>query len=68
MIDLPGRLADVIRDELEVEMSLVHTEILGGRIENMERYKLLMGKLEGLRTAARSVDAALKKMRAIDDE
>lgn len=68
MIDLTGRLAAAVRDEIEAEMSLVHAELIGGTVPNMERYKLLMGKIEGLRIAARSVETALKKMRTIDDE
>lgn len=67
MIDLTGRLAAAVKDEIDREMGVVHTELIGGRVDTMERYKLLMGKLEGLKIAASSVDAALKKMRTIDD-
>lgn len=68
MIDLPGALAAAIRDAIEDEISLVHAELIGGHVPNMERYKLLMGKLEGLRIAARSVETALHKVRMTDDD
>ena len=68
MIDLTGRLATAVRSEIEAEMELVHAELIGGHVPDMERYKLLMGKIEGLKIAARSVETALKKMRTVDDE
>ena len=68
MIDLDGRLADTVKREIERELTIVHAELIGGRVDTMERYKLLMGKIEGLKIAASSVETALKKMRTIDDE
>jgi hypothetical protein len=64
--DLIDRLIVFIKTGLEEELALISSELLGGKVETMERYKFLMGKREGLVLAHRGVDAALKKMRNDD--
>ena len=68
MRDLLREYRDMVVGLMEEDLQMVHRELLDGRVETMERYKLLVGKIEGLQSAARSVDAALKKMRTFDDE
>lgn len=68
MRDLLREYRDAVAEMMAEDLETVHRELLDGRVENMERYRFLMGKREGLNSAARSADAALKKMRTFDDE
>lgn len=68
MRDILREYRDAVREMMAEDLETVHRELLGGRVDNMERYKFLMGKIEGLNSAASSADAALKKMRTFDDE
>lgn len=68
MIDLPAQLAADVHHALMQEMQVIEAEVLNGRVTDMERYKFLMGQLEGLRIATRVVADALKKARFDDEE
>jgi hypothetical protein len=66
MKDLIETFTVTLKSGLEEELALISSELLGGKVETMERYKFLMGKRDGLVLAHRGIDAALKKMRHDD--
>jgi hypothetical protein len=58
--------AESILRELEKTIRDTENMVLGGGVTDMERYRFLMGRLEGLRFSQQSVKDLLK--RHTDDE
>ncbi len=54
-------LAESILRELEKTIRDTESIVLGGGVTDMERYRFLMGRLEGLRFSQQSVKDILKK-------
>lgn len=68
MRDILKEYRDAVVRALGDDLELVHREVLDDRVKKQKRYKFLMGKIEGLTNATRSLDAALKEMRTDADE
>ena len=68
MRDVVREYRDAILENLAEDLEIIHRELLDGRVENMERYKYLMGAIEGLKSAERSVATALKEVRTDDED
>lgn len=68
MRDILREFRDAILEGMADDLEMIHRELLDGRVENMERYKFLMGSLEGLKSAERSIASALKEVRTDDDD
>jgi hypothetical protein len=60
------KFAESILRELDKTIRDTETMVLGGSVSDMERYRFLMGRLEGLRFAQQSVKDLLK--RQTDDD
>jgi hypothetical protein len=54
-------LAESILRELEKTIRDTESMVLGGGVTDMERYRFLMGRLEGLRFSQQSVKDILKR-------
>jgi hypothetical protein len=68
MRDILREYRDAVVELMAEDLEIVHREVLDDRVKKQKRYKFLMGKIEGLKDATRSLDVALKKMRTFDDE
>lgn len=60
------KFAESILRELDKTIRDTETMVLGGSVSDMERYRFLMGRLEGLKFAQQSVKDLLK--RQTDDD
>lgn len=60
--------ADAVLKEVRKLQADTEALVLGGGIPDMERYKFLMGRLEGLRMVEDSTKELVKKYQADDDD
>ena len=60
--------AEAVLKEIRKHRHQAQEIVLGGGISDMERYRFMMGRLEGLNLVEESVKALLKKATGDEDE
>ena len=60
--------AEAVLKEIRKHRQQAHEIVLSGGISDMERYRFMMGRLEGLNLVEESVKALLKKATGDEDE